>query len=97
MLIAFELSMPSNNAWNGKWTGEKNYYALVRNIPKDKVSEILSKERYSYSFGDGWVAKISVRHVKAKEAAVIRRKSRGFCGYDWMVSSIVDRGCIETT
>jgi hypothetical protein len=29
-----------------------------------------------------------VRAVDAKEARQIRKKSEGFCGYDWMIDSI---------
>ena len=88
MLICFELSMPGCNSWDGKWSGEGGYYALVENIPNKKAEEILKTAGYRYNFGDGWSAYVSVRQVDSREAAKIRRKSRGFCGYDWMVKSI---------
>lgn len=85
--------MPGNNAWNGKWSGEGNLYVKVINLGKSKKAiakgrEILDKGYFSYSFGDGWRAGISVKEVGAKESGKLRRKSKGFCGYDWMVDSI---------
>ena len=93
MFLCFELSMPNVGSWNGKWTGEKKYYAKIINFGQSKqgikkATEILSKGYFHYSFGDGWSAGISVKEVNAKEAARIRRKSNGFWSYDWMVESI---------
>ena len=95
MLLCFTLSMPSNNAWNGKWTGEKNLYSRIVNIGNtkkrlEKGKRILEEGYFSYNFGDGWVARIDVKEVKAIEAAKIRKISCGFCGYDWMIESILD-------
>lgn len=93
MILVFTLSMPSNNSWNGKWTGDGVLYAKVVNFGKSKkattkAQTILDKGYYSYSFGDGWRAGIDVKEVTGKESAQIRRKSKGFYGYDWMVDSI---------
>ncbi len=89
MLIAFTLSMPSCGSWNGKWTAADRLYAKVISIrSKKRANEILAKGSFRYNFGDGWVASISVKTVDAKEARQLRNKSKGFCGYDWMVDSI---------
>jgi len=86
--------MPNNNAWNGKWTGEDNLYVLVRsfNTKNSKAIAmcILEKGYFQYSFGDGWVAAVSVDEIDSKEAMRLKRKSQGFCGYNWMVDSIID-------
>ena len=100
MILAFTLSMPSNNAWNGKWTGESNRYVRVRNFGRTKkgiehAQKILENPHYRYSFGDGWVAEVSVNEVTAKEAGRLRKRSQGFCGYDWMIDSIKDCGLIR--
>ena len=88
-LIAFTLSMPSNNSWNRKWSGEDNLYCRVLNITSEKkAQEILAGGYYSHSFGDGWVAGIDVRKVDATEARKLRKHSKGFCGYDWMIDNI---------
>jgi hypothetical protein len=100
MILSFILSMPSRGSWNGGWSGGRNLYAKVINFGKTQKGQrqaeaILKKRRYSYSFGDGWAAAIDVREVDATEAARLRRKSKGFCGYDWMVDSIRFNGTIE--
>jgi len=89
MLIAFTLSMPSIGSWNGKWTANGNLYARVINIgSKKRVNEILTRGSFRYNFGDGWVAGIDVKKVNAKEARRLRKESKGFYGYDWMIDSI---------
>lgn len=94
MIVAFELSMPSVASWNGRWRGEGNLYAIVRSVPAMKGAEIVQQRRYTYAFGDGWVAAVTAREVTRSEAAKLRRNTRGFCGYDWMVESILRRGAI---
>ena len=99
MLLAFELSMPNVGSWNGKWTGAGRPYVKVVNLgqsqkAKVKAQPILDKGYYRYDFGDGWAAGISVKAVTPREAGQLRRKSQGFCGYDWMVESIMQDGCI---
>jgi len=93
MILSFALSMPNVGSWNGKWTGEGTLYAKVINFGRsqkanDKAREILAQGYYRYDFGDGWSAGVSVKAVSPKEATSIRRKSKGFCNYDWMVDSI---------
>ncbi len=87
--LIFELSMPSNNSWNGRWSGAGNKYAVARMVSDRKAKSL--KEYYSYSFGDGWVAGITVRKAKPRE-----RVTNKFCGYDWMISSILYKGEIVT-
>lgn len=101
MLMAFILTMPNVGSWNGKWTGESNLYARVMNYTqrygtskkaKEKVVTLLEKQNYYYNFGDGWGANVAVRQVTASEAAKIRKKTKGFYGYDWMIDSILHYG-----
>lgn len=95
MPLIFTLSMPNNNSWNGKWSGEGNLYAVTRRNPRKK--ELLDKilGYHSHVFGDGWVAAVEVKVASAAEANKVVRKSKGFCGYDWMVSSIMQHGEIR--
>lgn len=97
MIVAFELSMPSNNAWDGKWSGDGECYAIVRSFRKGwpTVKGTPIHSYFTYSFGDGWVAAVSVRQVERGEAQKIRNRSRGFCGYDWMVESILESNRID--
>ena len=90
MLVEFKLDMPNRGSWNGKWSGEGNYYAIIKNLKKDVAMKILEKESYSYFWDDGWSASIEVRHVDGKEAAKLRKKTKGFRNYDWMVRSIIN-------
>ena len=101
MILAFELSMPSVGSWNGKWSGEKDMYVKVVNIPNrngalQKAEAILSNRCYDYDFGDGWRASVCVNKVDPKDATKLRRKTKGFCGYDWMVDSIMEHLKIYT-
>ena len=93
MILCFKLSMPNNGSWNGKWTGQGRPYLKVVSFQgkrTEKAKAILAKGYFSYNFGDGWRAAIEVTKVEAKEASKLRRQSAGFCGYDWMVESIID-------
>ena len=106
MLLAFILTMPNVGSWNGKWTGEKDLHARVINFTqkygtskaaKDKLESILKEKSYYYNFGDGWGADVEVKKVDVSAAAKIRAKSKGFCGYDWMIDSILQYGEILNT
>ena len=67
MILCFELSMPSNNAWNGKWSGDREYYAKVKSFDRSsRAQEILDIGYFTYAFGDGWVAAIKVHEVDRK-------------------------------
>ena len=98
MLLVFELTMPNVGSWNGRWTSEDRYYAKVINFTKrygtskearELAENILTKGSFYYDFKDGWGMNISVRKVDSKEAAKIRKKSVGFCSYDWAIESIL--------
>ena len=89
-MIIFTLSMPNRGSWNGRWSGEDRVYARIfrnNDVPKD----IIGKDFY-YNWDDGWCACVSVTKIDSKEAAKIRKKSAGFCGYDWMIRSIIKNG-----
>lgn len=91
--------MPGNNSASGRWSGDDRFYAKVINFGKTikgaaKAQKILDEGNYCYSFGDGWMACVSVREVTGNESRSVRRKSNGFCGYDWMVNSIRYDGAI---
>ena len=92
-MIVFTLTMPNRNTWNGKWTGDEMIFARSmknREVPK----EVVGKEFYHH-WDDGWTACVSVQKMDCKEAAKIIKKSAGFCGYDWMIRSIIKYGEIR--
>lgn len=102
MLVSFELTMPNIGSWNGKWTGEDRSYFICQNISKDLAEKLFkgdNKEKdrryFHYNFGDGWAAGIVLRKITSKERNKLRKNKNGFCGYDWMVESIIKQGKIQ--
>ncbi len=100
MLIAFVLTMPNNNSWNGKWSGAGRCYAVVKSVSDAKKNAakyraILDKRHFSYNFGDGWRASVEVFQSMPSEARRLRKHSEGFCGYDWMIDTILEHGEIR--
>lgn len=92
-MIAFYLSFPHVGSWDGKWSGEGKLYARVYKnveVPKERVGKV-----FTYRWDDGWEAWVEVVQVDSKEANRIRKKSVGFCGYDWMIESIIRFGEIK--
>lgn len=93
--VEFKLTMPGRNTWNGKWTGDEKNYTLVRTISDEECVPLfpgLNPVRsWSYSWSDGWRASITARIVQKGERL---KKSDGFCGYEWMVASIMQHGRI---
>lgn len=90
----FLLTMPGNNSWNGKWTGEKNIYAISKIAFKrgKLIYPNLKEGNFQYDFGDGWLANVEVKYTTAQEAKKIVKQSKGFCGYDWMCDDIICYG-----
>jgi hypothetical protein len=105
MLISFELTMPNVGSWNGKWTGSDRKYYVVKNVSKrylekqDYFKPLLENgnDSWYYNFGDGWGASVSVELVDSKTASKRRKLSKGFCGYEWMIQSIIYYGAIKTS
>ena len=99
MILAFTLNMPSRNSWNGKWSGDERCYVILKTFKSQKAcahaAEMVAHGSYHYNWSDGWGARIDVSTVGTSvEAARLRKKSNGFCGYDWMVDSIINYGII---
>jgi hypothetical protein len=96
MIVAYTLSMPSNRAWDGKWSGEDRSYVVTRAYRgkkgEKKATKIVDDGPYHYNWDDGWGARIDVKIVDAREAASLRSKSAGFCGYKWMIDTIEEFG-----
>lgn len=93
MNVAFILTMPNVGSWNGKWTGDRDCYAVIRAL-KPKLANTIIARCFSYNFGDGWRAEVEVRAVDAAESKRLRKASRGFCDYEWMIDSIVSDAAI---
>ena len=100
MLLRFELSMPGRNSWNGQWSGDGIPYQAVRQIGTSKVAKVKGQalcdcQPFRYRWDDGWEALVKVQAVDAREARQVRRHT-DFCGYDWMIDSIIEYGEIST-
>ena len=92
-MIAFELTMPNKGSWNGKWSQEGQLFVRCRDrrsVPKEYWND-----SFFYRWEDGWTACVTTRQVTAAEARKLERKSKGFCGYDWMINSIIRHGDIR--
>ncbi len=98
MIVGFYLSMPCVTSWNGRWSGEGQLYARTKSYrnPPDSVMGAIMKGRFTHRFSDGWVAAVEVKQIDAKESRRIGTNSKGFCGYDWMIDSILQHGGIYT-
>lgn len=98
MMLAFFLHMPGRASWDGRWSGESNLYVIVKTFRtkagRKKAEELLIQGCYPYRWDDGWAARIDVREVDSKTARKLRKHSAGFCGYEWMVDSILRHDCI---
>jgi len=99
MILAFILTMPGAPSWNGRWSGDEHLNAQTRTLPnsrkwREHADSILGF--HSFCWPDGWRASVEVREVNVNEARRIRRKSRGFAGYGWMVDSLLLDGTIQT-
>lgn len=96
MALAFTLSMPNVASWNGRWSGEgKRYVRIVPCRSRAKIDELLAKGYWHHSWPDGWGAGVEVKEVDATTARKLKKQSNGFCGYDWMVDSIMQTGKIR--
>jgi hypothetical protein len=95
--VEFKLSMPGRASWDGKWSGEDRNYTIVKTLPRKTMWKLFAEgaltNSWGYSFGDGWHASVSARIVPPGERL---KKSYGFCGYDWMVDSILTNNKIIT-
>jgi hypothetical protein len=105
MLVSFQLTMPNVASWNGKWSGADRKYYVISNISKSfidkqehfKTLRESGKDSWYYRWEDGWGANVSVEIVDNKEARKRRKISSGFCGYGWMITSIIQRGEIKAS
>ncbi len=98
--VAFILTMPNNNSWNGKWSGEGKLYVKVRKLGKKWTEKLLpngESRSWYYNFGDGWGANVEARAVDLSEGNRLTRRSDGYMGYEWMIDSILQHGKILNT
>ena len=88
-LVAFTLTMPRVASWDGKWSGEGKLYVVIRRVTDETSQRFLQRTSYRYRWEDGWAAQVECQVVDFRRAAALRKKSAGFCGYEWMIDSIL--------
>lgn len=95
-MVIFELTMPNRGSWNGKWSGDRDVHIIKKR--NNSVPKQLIGKSFCYTWDDGWIACVSVRslNVNTPEYRSLIKNNRGFCGYDWMVESILKYGKIIT-
>lgn len=91
--LCFILTMPGRGSWDGNWSGDGRFYAAIRRVKDSKAGE-LANGHFTHCWSGGWRASVEVRIVSGSEITKIRRRSNGFCGYDWMVDTIISHGRI---
>lgn len=72
MIVAFTLTMPGNNSWNGRWSGDAKVYAVVKAFRRPLEAKYLGD--FSYNFSDGWRANVNVLVVDRSRAIQLRQK-----------------------
>lgn len=92
-LVEFTLSMPyrpSTSSW-----GKERDYRVFRSIDYPTLAKLFplgrSQKSWFYSWSDGWRARVDGRIMAQGERT---KKTDGFCGYDWMVESLIRHGAI---
>lgn len=96
--LLFELTMPNPPTWNGHWKGENDKHTKAIAVDdKDfaKLPDIINQNFY-YRWNDGWTAliKVSVTYDYLEKEKFVRG-SKGFCGYDWMIKTLMKYGEIR--
>lgn len=95
MIISFELTMPNVASWNGRWSGEGKKYYVVRKAyshEAKRIKELIGEKQsvsWYYRWEDGWGANVSLEIIDAAEGRKRRKITAGFCGYEWMIESIL--------
>lgn len=97
MIVSFQLTMPNVGSWNGKWSGEGSKYYVIKKVSERWIKKQehfktlleANKDSWHYSWSDGWGANVTAEIVTSYEASKRRKQSSGFCGYEWMVDSIM--------
>lgn len=92
--VVFSLSMPHCGSWNGHWSGENRKHLIFQRM-SDKLAAAFDGMSWDYRWDDGWCAVVDARIVSREERRKLSKQNAGFCGYEWMVESILAFGRIE--
>jgi hypothetical protein len=91
--------MPHAASWNGRWSGQDDGHFIFKSISDKYFKENENKliGSWFYSWPDGWGAQINGRLITSDAKKKLQKINRGFCGYGWMVDSIMLAGEIYTS
>ena len=90
--------MPNVGSWNGKWTGADRPYFRFKTLSKKDAELLMDGKDYQnfyYNFGDGWGANVKVKITDSYTRRKLEKITKGFCGYEWMIESILKNGKIK--
>jgi hypothetical protein len=93
MILGFTLTMPNVGSWNGKWSGKDSLYFRSKTLNKNDAIKLMQGEEqrdFYYRWDDGWGANVNVRIITGTENSRLKKISKGFYGYDWMIDSIIE-------
>jgi len=103
MILSFELTMPNVGSWNGKWTGAEWPYFRCRTLSKKDGEKFMQEKtnarcrNFYYNFRDGWGANVEVKVIDSYTRRKLEKITEGFCGYEWMIDSILKYDKIMTS
>jgi hypothetical protein len=93
--------MPNVASWNGKWTGATKKYYVIRTYrgkeENGRITDLVNGKEFAnfyYRWEDGWGANVRMEIVGPSDARKRKKESAGFCGYEWMIDSILKHGKI---
>lgn len=94
--LLFSLYMPNPPTYNSKWLLEEEDHTVARSFTDSEFAKLPDNILgvHFFYWDDGWIAQIFVRQVDLREKRNRLKKSSGFCGYEWMVESLIERGKI---
>ena len=96
--LIFKLSMPHRGSWNNKWSGESCNYTIAKKFTRKEFKELpeIAGKYHEYRWDDGWTAVVDVMHLTdGKIVKKLTKNSAGFCGYNWMIDSLLKHGYIK--
>lgn len=97
VIVVFELTMPNRGSYNGRWSQENDKHLIFKYYTPKQFESVKDKiiGDFYYRWDDGWTACVSSKVIDGVESRRLHRLNRNFCGYDWMVDSILEYGTIK--
>ena len=97
--LLFTLTIPKPPSWNGKWSLAHEKHTRARTFLDNEYYQLPLNiiGTHYYRWNDGWTAQIDVTVTNSDRKKERHLKnSAGFCGYDWMIDSLLKCGEIKS-